>query len=311
MNDSEKRRGEFRKNVALEELMDEINSDLSVTEKNLLEQDIKEYPVIFIMGAMRSGTTLLEQWLASSGEFSYPSNIISRFYKTPIIGSKIQKLLTDPKYNFRNEIIDFTSDISFESNNGKTRGALEPNEFWYFWRRFFPDDLRGYTSDELIKKTDIQVMRQELWGIAKVFEKPIALKGMICNYHIPFLNEAFPKALFICLSRNIDRHVQSVLAARKRQFGTYDEWYSFLIPEYDELIQISDSTIQVKKQIEYINNAITEGLHYVPEVKKIQVTYEEFCRNPENLYTIIRKKLELQGFIIKKEYVGKKEFTVR
>lgn len=311
MKDIESRRKEFRRNRDLEYLLEEVNCDLRSAESDLLQREIKEFPVIFIMGAMRSGTTLLEQWMASCGEFAYPTNIVSRFYEAPIIGCKIQKLLTDPKYNFRNEIMEFNSKISFDSNNGKTKGAIEPNEFWYFWRRFFPDDLRKYTSDELIKEVDTQTLSRELWGMAQVFGKPLALKGMICNYHIPFLDKIFPKAIFISLQRNMDNHVQSVLEARKRQFGTYKEWYSFLIPEYEELIQITDIEIQVKKQIECINRAVEKGLESVSDYKKIRLEYESFCRNPKKVYQEIRDKLIVQGCHIREKYMANTYFVAR
>lgn len=311
MADLAKRSIEFERNMDLESFLKEINMDLKKSEEELLKKNIREYPIIFIMGGMRTGTTLMTQWIASTNEFAYPSNMISRFYEVPIIGSKIQKLLMDQKYNFRNEILEFSPEISYDSNNGKTKGALEPNEFWYFWRRFLQDDLRGYSSNELLKKVDIFTFRRELWGMAQVFDKPIALKGMICNYHIPFLNKAFQKAIFICLERNLEKQVVSVLEARKRQFGTYKEWYSFLIPEYEELVKIKDLKSQVKGQIECINNAIIKGIKDVPEQKKIQIKYEDFCKNPENLYCEIQSKLAEQGYNIKREYVGIESFTSR
>lgn len=310
MNSDKIRRSEFRRNIKLEEYLGVVNQDLQVCEKALLKQEIEEYPIIFIMGAMRSGSTIMLQWLASTGEFAYPSNIISRFYGAPIIGSKIQRILTDPLYNFRNEIMDFNLMNSFASVNGKTKGALEPNEFWYFWRRFLPDDLRECTSDDLMERTDAQTMRLELWGISQVFDKPLALKGMICNYHISFLNKIFPKAIFISMRRNIESHTRSVLAARMRQYGTYDQWYSFLIPEYDELMKITEPEIQVRRQIECINHAIDEGLKNVPDNKKVKVDYENFCTNPEGTYREIERKLDEQGYIIGEEYSGKKYFEV-
>lgn len=311
--ENEMRTIDFKRNIELEQLLGEINSDIAMAEKNLLKKNIREYPVVFIMGAMRSGTTLLEQWMADMNVFAYPSNIMSRFFGAPIIGGKIQKLLTDEKYNFRDEIIDFSlnREIIFESSNGKTKGALQPNEFWYFWRRFLPEDLRGYTSEDLYEKVDIQTMRRELWGIAQVFDKPIVLKGMICNYHIPFLNKVFDKALFICLQRNIESHVKSVIKARERQYGTQNKWYSFLIPEYESLSKIEDIEVQVRCQIEAINNAVVNGLKNVPDQKKIQVKYEEFCLNPKKLYHEICEKLQEQGYIIEKSYIGKENFTIK
>lgn len=311
MGKEDKRQPEFQKNTRLENLLKEININLNMSENVLLKQDIKEYPVIFVMGAMRSGSTLMMQWLVSTNMFAYPSNMLSRFYGAPIIGSKIQKMLTDPEYNFRNEITDFNKDISFESNNGKTVGALSPNEFWFFWRRFLPDDLREYSNDKLMECVDIQTMRRELWGVAQIFDKPIALKGMICNYHIPFLNKAFPKALFICLKRNLEQHTKSVLEARKRQFGNYNEWYSFLIPEYEKLLHISDPRLQVEKQIIYINKAIEKGLDEVPTYKKIQIEYETFCESPESLFYEIKNKLLEQGYTIEGRYIGNKRFIAR
>lgn len=311
MDDLKDRRQEFKRNTDLEVLLKEINTDLYPTESLLLQQEIDEYPIVFVMGALRSGSTLMTQWLASTGEFAYPSNIISRFYLTPIIGSKIQRLLTDPKYNFRNEILDFETNISFCSNNGKTKGALEPNEFWYFWRRFLPDDLRGHSSEDLLKGIDTWTMKRELWGMAQVFGKPLAMKGMICNYHIPFLNEIFPKAIFISMRRNIESQVHSVLEARKRQFGSYDRWYSFIIPEYEELTQITDLKVQARRQIECINKAVEKGLKTVPDDKKIEVVYESFCTNPGAVYYEIQNKLEKQGFCVHRKYNGKKSFEVR
>lgn len=127
----------FKRNNSLEEFLKEINNDLWNTEEKLLIKKTPEYPLIFVMGPLRSGSTLMTQWLANLG-FAYPTNLMSRFYKAPIIASKIQMLLTDERYNYRNEIRDFNSGIDFSSENGKTRGALAPNEFWYFWRRFLP-----------------------------------------------------------------------------------------------------------------------------------------------------------------------------
>lgn len=63
---------------------------------------------------------------------------MSRFYKAPIIGAKMQRLLLDPEFNFRNELTDiFSRNIGYLSENGKTQGALAPNEFWFFGGGFF------------------------------------------------------------------------------------------------------------------------------------------------------------------------------
>lgn len=310
-DDLDKRMDEYKRNEELEKYLYEINLCLKDSEIKLINEKTKEYPIVFIMGSLRSGTTLLEQWLASTGEFAYPSNLLSRFYGVPIIGSKIVRLLTETKYNFRNEIMDFKGESTYESSNGKTQGALEPNEFWYFWRRFLPEDIWNYNDEQLMKYVDINTMTKEMWGIAREFDKPLALKGLICNYNIGFLNSIFSKALFIWIRRDLEKTVQSVLKARERQYGTSKQWYSFRIPEYEDLMMIDDMEEQVRGQINCINNAVKKGLEKVKDEKKICINYEDFCRSPEKLYFEIHEKLRGQGYSINKRYFGKREFTIR
>ena len=307
----EKRVKEYSRNMELENFLKEINSLLEESEKSLLDMELKEYPVVFVMGAMRTGSTLMMQWLAETGQFAYPTNMLSRFYGAPIVGAKIQRLLTDQKYNFRNEILDFCSETTYESSNGKTKGALEPNEFWYFWRRFLPEDVYLYSKEDLHDKVDFSTMRKELYGIANVYARPLALKGMICNYNIEFLNEIFPRCLFVCLQRDEEKHINSVLEARRRQYGTDKEWYSFKIPEYSRIIEISDVKEQVREQIKCINNAIIKGISQLPNEKKLVVQYEEFCQNPQLIYRQIQEKLGEQGYLIDKIYKGETSFEVR
>ena len=207
----------FSRNARLEALLKEINSSLWVTEKELLKHDRgTELPMLFVMGPMRSGTTLFMQWLANTGLIAYPTNLLSRFYQAPIIGAKIQLLLTDPRYNFRDELGEFTQQSEYKSENGKTKGVLAPNEFWYFWRRFLAEPGRDvWSDDELRKSMDTQTMLAELAGIMNVFEKPFAAKGKLFNYNIPFLDSLFDKVIFIHIKRDPVANIASVLECTK------------------------------------------------------------------------------------------------
>lgn len=310
--EQEKRVRQFKRNDNLEEFLKELNGNLSVAEKVLSVEQEQQYPVIFIMGVLRSGTTLMTQWLAATEEIAYPTNLLSRFYGAPIIGAKIQRLLTDKKYNFRNEILDFNSLVNYQSENGKTKGAMAPNEFWYFWRRFLQYDTEvEYIEDEkLLQQENIKVMHNELVGITEVFEKPFALKGMICNYNIGFLNKLFDKALFIYIKRNPYTNIESALKARERQFGSCNEWYSFKTREYPELRKIKNPIKQVAGQIYHGNQAIQEGINLVAENRKMTVEYEDFCKNPEKYYKQIVEKLAKQGCKINPIYKGEKQFKI-
>ncbi len=292
--ETEKRTAAFERNVELEELLSLVNRVFEPSEKKWLEEGDNGdslHPLIFIMGPLRSGTTLFTQWLASTGLCAYPTNLMSRFYGAPVMGALVQLLMTDQRYNFRNELFEFQQKIDFSSENGKTIGACAPNEFWFFWRRFLPDMELDWASDEeLDRVVDATTLVRELNGLTRVFDKPFALKSMILNYNIPFLNRLFEKALFVRLHRDPVENVASVLEARRRQFGSEDSWYSFRIPEYPELQNLG-AIEQSAGQVSYINRAVQAGLASVDESRVLSVEYEKFCDDPRGIYIQLLSKL--------------------
>ena len=297
MNLSNTRTPTFRRNDLLEQLLEELSHDLLPAEERMAShyrQRKADYPFIWVMGPLRSGTTLFMQWLANTGIVAYPTNLLSRFYHAPIIGAKIQLLLTDPRYNFRDELGEFVRQIEYISENGKTSGVLAPNEFWYFWRRFLADPKRDVWSDEELRQSmDAKTMVAELVGISDVFQKPFAAKCMLFNYNIPFLDSLFDKVLFVQLKRDPITNVASILEARKRQLGSENAWYSFKIPEYP-LLKDKDPLTQSAGQLFYINKAVTQGMSTLHESRKLIVEYEAFCKNPRNIFEQITGKLGMK-----------------
>lgn len=287
-----------------------LNKSLAPAQKLLLESELTErrsHPLVFVMGPLRSGTTLFMQWLAATGVCAYPTNLLSRFYGAPAIGALIQQLLTDPAYNFRDEILDFQSPIAFSSDNGKTKGALAPNEFWYFWRRFLPfKELDWLPDEELERIVDVQRLADELLGLTRIFGKPFALKGLILNYNIPFLAKAFPGALFVRMHRDPIANVASILDARVRQFGNERTWYSFKIPEYPRLKDM-DALNQSVGQLHFIDSALRKGMGELDESRSLYVCYEAFCENPEEIYAEFCGKLRIDPEVFK--YSGPPKFS--
>lgn len=309
----EERVKEFQRNIQLEDALREINADLKFAEQKLLQKKYKKYPIILVMGALRSGTTLTMQWLANTGEFSYPTNFMSRFYEAPILGAKIQRMLCDPALNFRDEMADILQKVDYSSQNGKTHGVLAPNEFWYFWRRFLPYETMevDYLPDsELMKSFDKETFVNELMGIANVFQKPFAMKGLIANYNIGYLNKILENVVFIYIKREPCANIASVLKARKRQFGNEKTWYSFRIPEMERLLQYDDPAMQVAGQLYYSNQAIENGLKDVAWERKLEMTYEDFCENPGRFYYLLTERLKAQGYVISDQYCGEEAFQI-
>jgi hypothetical protein len=302
------RQQEFRRNEDLERLLKKINGILGPVEEAIIETfSMPRRPVIFVVGAPRSGTTVLMQWLAQTERFAYPTNLLSRFYGAPAIGAQIQQLLAAPEYSYRDEILDFSSAISFQSELGKTKGALAPNEFWYFWRRFLPNkELRRLDEQEL-NLVEASRFAAELAAIEAVFDQPLAMKGMILQFNIPFLSGVLDKALFLHIERHPFYNIQSLLESRFKFFGDRNAWYSVKPPEYGWLKDL-DPIQQVAGQVYFTVHHIKEGLDQLHASRRLTIGYEEFCAEPMSVFDQIVDKLAQQGFQLRGEYVAVPHF---
>ena len=261
-------------------------------------------PAVLIIGNPRSGTTLLYQWLAATGLFAYPSNIMSRFYNAPYIGGLIHKILVD--YDKHGELcgnrkFDFTSQL------GKTKGANSPHEFWHFWRRFFQfGDIQQLNKAELAG-VNHELFLKELAAIESCFEKPLLLKALIMNWNIDYLNYVLPKPLFLFIKRNKIHNMASLYKARKIFFNDPCRWYSFKPPEY-EALKSKDVYIQLAGQVCFTNKHIEQTLQGIQPERSIVISYEKFCKTPEEHYDLIRYRLRRYSYDINQAYTGPASF---
>lgn len=300
------RRRPFQRNKDLERLLTEVNSVLKTAENEIIANyKMPQYPLILIVGCARCGSTLIMQWLAQTGQVAYPTNMLSRFYGAPFIGAKIQRMLTEFDHN--QEIFDFSREVLFASTLGKTKGALAPHEFWYFWRRFFPDEQIDYSRQLALDAPEMKTFVAELAAIESVFDKPLAMKGNIINWNIPYISSILDKVLFIYIKRHPFYNMQSLLEAREKYFGDRRGWYSFKPKEYLQLKDL-DPFAQVAGQLYYTNRAIEAGLGQIAPARQIRVNYEQFCAAPAQLFSQILEKFMQQCYVVNWSYHGPDRF---
>ena len=298
----------FQRNPALEELLQEINDLLHPVEERVIgAYDQPRYPIVFVVGVPRAGSTLMMQWLANTGYFAYPTNLLSRFYGAPYVGARIQRLLTDPLFAYGNELTEFDQEVKFTSTLGKTQGVLAPNEFWYFWRRFFPNTMPEKLSDEQLRGADGEGFVRELAALEAAFDKPFALKGLILELNIPFLSGLFARALFLHVRRHPFYNAQSLLEARVKYYGRRDAWYSIKPPEYPHFSD-ADPFTQVAAQVHFTSQALVEGLASIDDSRSLTVEYEDFCADPPATFEAILGKCGAQGYHVGWKYRGPDRF---
>lgn len=302
----------FEKNNNLDNLIVQINDLLEPLERekvNAIDDDKNSFPVLLLLGAPRSGSTLFTQWAASLELFAYPSNFLSRFYKAPYIGALIYKLVTDPAYQYRGEFSDINQKMEFTSSIGKTSGFKAPHEFWYFWRRFFQFPEIPCNEEEFEERFDFNNFRKELFLLTEAFEKPFLFKAHIVNWYAKSLYSNVNELFFIHLHREPVSSIRSLLNARENWKGNIEEWFSFKPKEY-ALLEGMDKYHQVAGQIYFIEKEIIGKKTSIGD-RCLTISYENFCKNPKEAYQRISEHLQVTFPLLDiPEYKGPTRFEV-
>lgn len=306
--ESMKRRAEHRRHPELESALERLNSYLHRSRGQLQGPSAPTMPVLFIVGCARGGSTILFQSLAASGYLAYPTNIISRFYRDPYLGALVHKVLYDLDHNF--EIVpEQAREISFSSRLGRAQGAAAPHDFGYFWRNYF---TFGEKQSDLLRapsENDKHELAKDVAGMEEVFGRPVLLKAMEMNWHIPLVRAIFPNSVFIFNRRDILQNAISLFNARKNYVGSEEGWYSYRPAEYEAIAKMAPWE-QVVAQVWYTEMAVAKGLERIPKSDVIEVQYEELCRSPAQVHDRIWQRIGTGGGYSGPQFFSTKETSI-
>ena len=300
-----KRKAHYRPNHDLDELISRLRAMLEPLQKEQNKEFSEpQYPALLVIGAPRSGTTLLSQILASSANFCYPTNFLSRFAYAPMIGAMIQQMLFDPKFRFRNELHDLQQAVSFSSDLGKTDNAMDISEFYHFWRRFFPNHESHYLLEDQLKEIKLSKMLQEIASIESICKKPFFSKGKMFQYNIKYFAEKISKLIFVYIKRDPVYVMQSILLSRRKMYGNDRIWWAVKPREYAWLKDM-DVYHQIAGQVLYSTRSIENELTSLPDTRKLCLTYEELCRDPRQVFRQLQAVYLEYNYVLKDTLVSK------
>lgn len=279
----EQRTKSYRRNERLDTLLAELQHMLEPAEQTAIASfNELRAPCLLLVGNPRSGTTIFMQCLNATGLFAVPSNLLSRFSYAPYIGAKIQRLLFDPIFSYKEELTDINqSGLSLSSELGKTKGALAPSEFFHFWRRFLPNYDPEFLDEEQCRKIDRNGLRQSIAAIEAVFERPFAAKAIILQYNLQELANAVRKVVFVHMKRHPFFVMQSILLAREAFYNDRSCWWSVKPRQYPQLQGLNPYE-QIAGQVWYTNKSLKDqSRQFLKKKQWIDLDYAEFCRNPK------------------------------
>jgi len=257
----------------------------------------KKFP-IFIIGLPRTGSTLLNQIMASTFNVGYISNLIAKFYCDPVMGILLQKTLESKK----------TFDFSQAGKNVATTNSIyDVNEFGYFWRRHLHinsiiDMLLYYKSfDEKREKE----LANNIQRIGNAFELNSIMKANFALYTNTNAIEKL-KPIWILIERNVDDIIESLINVRKKKFGNLNHIWGMVAPdkyysvnEFDYLSKGGKRSvdIQVEKLLEFYKNEIENKDKYKNVLK---IGYSDLCKFPNTVLNSINDYIfDKKGVILK------------
>lgn len=263
-----------------------LNEALAPLERRLVAGvGEPEQPTVFVVGAPRSGTTLLVQLAVSSHRFGYVNNLVARFWKAPYLGMRLARELADE---------DRPPDVGYSSELGFTPGYEGPHEFGYFWRRWFDYGETHSVDEAALARADAALLRREVAAMQGATGRPLLLKNLVFSFQIDFLAEVFPRAVFVHCRRESAFVAQSLLRSRERSRGSREEWFSVKPPEYPALRE-RPYPEQIAGQIYHTRRHVERAFRRLPPGRFCRVDYEELVRSPLRSVERIVEAVETQG----------------
>ena len=237
---------------------------------------------LFILGAPRSGSTLLFQVLAHALRVTYLPRLLNYTYGATHL---VLRMFAPALRRHR---------PLFVSRFGATPGLLSPTESFAFWRRWF---WKGHDGDhfhpELLATAAAAELRETVHAIEAHRDAPLLVKCPYLALAVPPLAAALPDARFIFIARDPLDDAVSVL--RGRESSASDDWWSVRPPNY-LAHRAEPEADQIMWQIAETTSILRAQLDTLPHERWRLVRYEDLCARPRETVAELLAWLAPLGF---------------
>jgi hypothetical protein len=238
--------------------------------KRMRDAEPSSLPILLIIGAPRSGTTLLYQTLARFLPVSYFNNFSALFARAPLTASlKLSHFNKQKKQK----------SADYHSYYGNTSGWNAPNDGFHVWNRWLGVDR--YDVPQQLDREKQRDMQRFFNAWFASFQQPLLNKNNRNTACVPLLAAVLPNVFFIEVRREPVFVVQSLLQAREHIQGSKALGWGLGSTTIAPNASMSEYVAEVCAQVFHIDQMLRRGkLHVAPE-HFISITYEDFCRAPE------------------------------
>ena len=242
---------------------------LKAKEKRIVKKygsSTPRFEPVFVIGAPRTGSTILNQVLTNKLDVCYTNNIAHIFCRNLLFGFYLSKKI----YNNGPHNI-------FRSNHGNTykEGLNAPSECGTFWYRWIKEK-GGFIDYDDIKLEHLIEIKSILNSIIKFENKPLVFTNNNIALRMRMISQMYPNAKFIFVTRKPFFTCQSIINVRKKVHGSPNIWWSLKPPNYKSFSHL-DYPEQVVGQVYGIEKQIYQDRKNFPPSNFLVITYEKIC----------------------------------
>ncbi len=228
------------------------------------QTDKYPYPPIFIVGFIRSGTTIVYQYLNACYKFAYFPNVARhQNHKHPFLSTWLHSCHKQ-----------YTS--SFDNEYGHIEGKCAPSDGWEIFHRWFCYNMKPGTTRDLVE------LKKLVTAFEKLYQAPFLNKNNSNTLRLIELSKTFPNAVFIYVHREIYSNITSVIKARKKHGVPIDKFWG-VAPDLSLLDTNFESELDVvvfqylfcKKFVKKVCDKLS--------INFVDIDYNLFCEYPQNL----------------------------
>jgi hypothetical protein len=226
---------------------------------------------IFLIGAPRTGSTLLFQLLAQRYRLSYISNLMALAPRYLVRLCRLSPgLCTGYQGGIR------------ESSFGYVPGLSAPNEAGQLMRHWFVEDPDARHAE---------MVRATVASLGRIAKAPMFFKNQANTLRLPAVQRIFPNARLLYLRRDMRFTAQSLILVRRHLFGSADHWWSVAPPGHKD-VQAREPLYQVLWQVERLEELALAACLDRP-AQSIIVNYETLCTEPTHTLERIAERFGL------------------
>jgi hypothetical protein len=221
------------------------------------------HPPLLVVGAPRSGSTLLYQLLVERFDVGYLSNLHCRLFGAPSFVERLARGRLTPGGG------------TYSSVHGRTSGGRAPSECGEYWYRFFRKSPQ-YTPVAEADPARLRRLRAAVRALGNAAGRPLVFKNLVCSLRLGPIGNALPEAVFVFIRRDLVDNAHSLLASRLRIHGDYASWWSVEPPAVERLSGLPPHE-QVVEQVRAVEAVIEADREYLGRERFLELRYEDVC----------------------------------